>query len=1272
MKVKYPLVCLSLLCSVASCLAAAPSGLLAHYDFSEGKGQVLHDRSGGNHHGRIEGAKWTRAGKRPALRFDGKGDYVDMGGDPPLKLTGDMTLSVWLRLSASPFPDPNTNYTLVDCESFPNAGFILRVDGGAGRVTFRTSGPKGYRYGECGARMENESDYHVAVTKQGDAVKIFLNGVAGGSFSVGPVGTSAAPFRISHAVQSFSGLLRDVKVFNRALTRSEIGTLFGAEASAYGIAISSWYLPPVAAQLQAWNADSLKGNDMQLATRSAGAWTVTSSVGDMASLYSDNLIDGDPVTSWRSYQPTLEEWAEVAWDFPVLVDRVRVLPHQGSRFATVALFAWQRDAWRPLGLAKLNGKSAAEPIVFTFERIESKRLRLVMTNAKPAHSGLREVEVQGPAQPVFALDNTDHRWRVISAPAWRASAKKDGAGQGDLVATVESAEFTPPAARPGQTVRLRLRLRPHDAMPEACALVATLGEREMNFHRSDYTATRVALRPRVPMNQWKPGETQSVEADIYLPAHSPHGAVDLMLHGVAASGAVVRLVDAAGKDLPDGRAGRLMVQRFPKDPTPDRETHTAKVDTASGTAISIDGRKVAPILFALQTPSLDRYHAYTGQAGVKLYHVQIYPYRISVGDYQRHNYEFVAGHVRNMLRIDPNAYAIIQMDLRTDEAWRNENPGGVLISPDGSRGHESFCSREYREEVVSYLTNLVKFVESQPWGPRVIGYLCELGEPEGVLSGTGVGDYNPQATEAFRDFLRKRYDDSVDRLRQAYGDPALTFDAVNPVPEKVTPRGFDGGCFLDPKTQRLAIDYHEFLASIIPTFLADVCGGTVKRLTGGRALVGSYWGYLTNDLMINHQKNHNEMARLLASPNIDFLASPFWYSSLARSAGSYYRPFQTYDSIRLNGKIHIPECDHRMFRAGTLLRQRNHSREESLAIIRRDMGTALMHGMGAWFSDWTNNDSPDRRQSEPYFLDDQLLAEINALRAKHQETIDLPRDKTGGEIAVFLSGTSYHYHDGNAGSLYGELIGRTVYQEINRIGAPYDELLFEDILKPEVQEGYKLYVFINAFYMTEPQRQAVERLKRNGNTLLWVYAPGYVSDDGVSAENIRRTTGFGVTVDTSGARVAYRLNGASHPILKGLKTGDMSAAVRIAPRFVIQPEPGVAVLGVYGDGKPAFAVRRFKTHKSVYVAAPALSAPVIRNIARYAGCHLYVDEPIYMDATRDFLMFTNTFEKPRRLAVRLPRACDVETLLAGDPVARNATEFTADLAPGVTLLYRLR
>jgi hypothetical protein len=237
---------------------------------------------------------------------------------------------------------------------------------------------------------------------------------------------------------------------------------------------------------------------------------------------------------------------------------------------------------------------------------------------------------------------------------------------------------------------------------------------------------------------------------------------------------------------------------------------------------------------------------------------------------------------------------------------------------------------------------------------------------------------------------------------------------------------------------------------------------------------------------------------------------------------------------------------------------------------------------------------------------------------------------------------------------------------------PCDELLLEDVVKPEVQAAYKCCIFLNAFYLTDAQTQAIEKLKRGGRTLVWLYAPGYVRDTGLSAKSVEAVTGLGVGVDPAPQTLAYRLPDRTHPITAGLEDKEYYGDRRpVAPRFCVTT-PDATVLGVYADGKAAVALKDFGTHRSFYSAVPALPFPLLKNLLRYAGCHVYVNDEIYMDATKDFLLLTNSFDGPRTVAVSLPRPRDVSDLLTGRQVATGVTRFEAPMAPGETVLYRLR
>lgn len=211
------------------------ASLVAHYRFAEGRGEVLLDHSGHQHHGRISGAQWEQLGQRWVLRFDGSGDYVDFGDNRALKMTGDCTLLAWITLEAPAYPDYNTNWTVFDCENYPSEGTILRIDGAATTVMFRASrsGSPTHQFGKV--RLANRGTYQVGVVRQGGVARIIVDGVTDAEFACGgePV-YGSVPFKISSESQSFAGLIHEARIHNRALNAGELAELYWREAAIVG------------------------------------------------------------------------------------------------------------------------------------------------------------------------------------------------------------------------------------------------------------------------------------------------------------------------------------------------------------------------------------------------------------------------------------------------------------------------------------------------------------------------------------------------------------------------------------------------------------------------------------------------------------------------------------------------------------------------------------------------------------------------------------------------------------------------------------------------------------------------------------------------------------------------------------------------------------------------------------------------------------------------------------------------------------------------------
>lgn len=206
---------------------------VARYAFDDGQGDVLHDRSGHGHHGRIEGAYWNRRGNIPCLVFDGAGDFVELGDVPGFHAPADFTILAWVRLEASPYPDETTNWTLIDCEAYRKSGYLLRIDGAASKATFRSSQNGDDQYGMGMTPLENGGTYFIAACRRGDQASLYVNGKLDAQFVMNQPADGDVPLRISAAGQSFEGAMFEVSLFDRALRPDEVIEAYWRGAERY-------------------------------------------------------------------------------------------------------------------------------------------------------------------------------------------------------------------------------------------------------------------------------------------------------------------------------------------------------------------------------------------------------------------------------------------------------------------------------------------------------------------------------------------------------------------------------------------------------------------------------------------------------------------------------------------------------------------------------------------------------------------------------------------------------------------------------------------------------------------------------------------------------------------------------------------------------------------------------------------------------------------------------------------------------------------------------
>jgi hypothetical protein len=215
---------------------AVPTGF---WKLDEGSGNSAFDSSGNGITGTLVSEPvWSTGKSGFALTFDGSLDYVDLGNPAALQLTGGMTVAAW-----------------VNTRSLARNGRIISKSGGGGLLGWSLN-VETYNVFEFSiARDVNtqvwvdstggvplNSWVHVAgVYEPGSAMRIYINGILNNSQTAGiPASQFNAPVNVRIASLAdglngpcstcrFDGTIDDVRVYNRALTGTELSQLYASQ-----------------------------------------------------------------------------------------------------------------------------------------------------------------------------------------------------------------------------------------------------------------------------------------------------------------------------------------------------------------------------------------------------------------------------------------------------------------------------------------------------------------------------------------------------------------------------------------------------------------------------------------------------------------------------------------------------------------------------------------------------------------------------------------------------------------------------------------------------------------------------------------------------------------------------------------------------------------------------------------------------------------------------------------------------------------------------------
>jgi len=212
------------------CVRTLDAGIVAHWKLDEGQGTTAADSSKNSNHGTINGgAAWTTGVVGSgALQFDGTDDWVSLGADSSLKPAKDLSVAAWFKTSS--VGGVIVRYRMLGWHlwQYPPGGLQAGIYAGT------ASAPKACY--PISPATYNDNKWHLAAVTvdhdgTGSKVDLYVDGVLvksdyctfevlyePGYAAIGRDGNVSASY--------FKGAIDDVRLYDRALSKSEIVDLY--------------------------------------------------------------------------------------------------------------------------------------------------------------------------------------------------------------------------------------------------------------------------------------------------------------------------------------------------------------------------------------------------------------------------------------------------------------------------------------------------------------------------------------------------------------------------------------------------------------------------------------------------------------------------------------------------------------------------------------------------------------------------------------------------------------------------------------------------------------------------------------------------------------------------------------------------------------------------------------------------------------------------------------------------------------------------------------
>lgn len=715
----------------------------------------------------------------------------------------------------------------------------------------------------------------------------------------------------------------------------------------------------------------------------------------------------------------------------------------------------------------------------------------------------------------------------------------------------------------------------------------------------------------------------------------------------------------------------------------------SKVENINGSLkITSDGRPVQMLFRSCSATTLPGapVERMMRENGIETFMVDI-DFHSNLSEVENHAFKMFKTRADNILKSVPDAKFIVRVwMMKIGDDFIEKHPASLLAGPNGETKCDDLFKRygkyyypnmlgDWKRWNGQYLRSFLELLGNSEYASKTMG--CYIG-----AMNTGewwyykptpfVWDYSETRKKAFSNFLKLKYGNNLKNLSglalPGYSERNLT---ELPSPEERNKRS------VTPCSK--VSDYNQ-LMNLPITEAAIFFGKIIKTMSGNRMLAGFEIHAGIECFPINGTVF---ISQLLESEYVDFLGGPAEYPHRGPGNSPWFRLAD--GSLKKHGKLWFNEGDYRFHSAyGTktgVLGESTLSPEETINVMRREFARMIIKNYYTYLMDF----------QWYWFFDRKLFKELGRLEAIQRFT-EKSGIKRNPQIALVTDQESQLYSNYYANPSHMIRIFN------DKLGCDSEYFELGDFLETKNKENFKMIIFLNARALSDRERTEIEKLKTNNRVIVWMHDPGMINLSRMNSnisEDLKKLTGIEVKAEDkdlkekilidkneylkvikNNRRLSFAYEGPENNVIQarmnkevcipdcseGSYVGNVLKDVECTDRNAVK-------LGSDSSGKCRFAMKKFPSWTSVYIASCLIDPVIIKDFAELAGCHIYMKSDDILFASEKILAVHAVTSGKKTIS--LPVKSGVYEVFDRQIISENTDVFDITMNFGETKLFFL-